>query len=159
MIDIKNIIKEISLLDKEDKKNILNTLIEGCNKDGYTKNLNGYFFNLLDVELDTLEKLNDTIKIIKESKKKKNININNNIINNINTIIQNEDYENKENKLYELEDEIDNELYKFTNKRLDFEKDNKEIYEKNISKYKKKTCKKKQRIIYYNTTFKKKDKY
>lgn len=139
MIDIKNIIKEISLLDKDDKKNILNTLISGCNKDSYTKNLNGYFFNLLDVDLDTLEQINNNIKIIKESKKNININI---IVNNTNTIIENIDNENKENELYELDNESDNELYNITNKRLDFEKDNKELYEKNINSYKKNKCKK-----------------
>jgi hypothetical protein len=68
MLNVKNLIKEIQLLDKNEKQNILNLLLHNTTNEDYTKNLNGYFFNLLNVDLDTLENIDKTIKVIKESK-------------------------------------------------------------------------------------------
>lgn len=70
MLNVKNLIKEIHTLDKNEKQNILNILLHNTTNEDYTKNLNGYFFNLLNVDLDTLENIDKTLKVIKESRLK-----------------------------------------------------------------------------------------
>ena len=59
-IDIKDVISRINRLNIKEKNHILNIL--RMTKIDYTKNANGYFFNLLQIDIDILEKICNCLK-------------------------------------------------------------------------------------------------
>lgn len=63
--DIKNIIARIGKLGLKEKHHILNIL--NTTNINYTKNSNGFFFNLLDVEQDVLEKICNCLDLIEKN--------------------------------------------------------------------------------------------
>jgi hypothetical protein len=64
-IDIKDVISRISRLNTKEKNHILNIL--RMTKIDYTKNANGYFFNLLQIDIDILEKICNCLDLIEKN--------------------------------------------------------------------------------------------
>lgn len=63
--DIKDIIARISKLNSKEKVHILN-ILHTKNID-FTKNANGYFFNLLNIEDEIIQKIYNCLKLIEEN--------------------------------------------------------------------------------------------
>lgn len=64
-IDIRDIISRINKLSQKEKNHILNIL--RTTKIKYTKNSNGFFFNLLDIDENVLDKIFDCINMIEKN--------------------------------------------------------------------------------------------
>jgi len=64
-IDIKDVISRINRLNIKEKNHILNIL--RMTKIDYTKNANGYFFNLLQIDIDILEKICNCLDLIEKN--------------------------------------------------------------------------------------------
>ena len=65
---LENLIKKIEKLEISEKVHILDIL--KTNEIEFTKNENGYFFNLLDIDHPTLEKINECVDLIMKNKDK-----------------------------------------------------------------------------------------
>ena len=64
---LKYITNNISKLTKNEKKHILGILVNNTNK-RYTKNRNGYLFDLSDVSTEVIEKIGNCVKLILDNR-------------------------------------------------------------------------------------------